>query len=630
MTGLLLLAAHIWGLSLLIFVLHYYSSRFGFAPLMMTLGALTVFTQSQLGIYVEPIPDFLMFVSSNALIPVTLMAILMVYVSNGAVPARLLVYSVMGISVLTLGVLVLYSVYLSLDTAGTFSSVPPDELIPTLNLRVTVGSLVALLTDMFVIAVFYQGVRNYAPKLREEIVIGIALLAALWTDALLFRLVADFGTIDFVDLLPGDVLGKTLSAVILWIPLAYYLTRIAPKMPEHVGSANRRTLDVLFGSFEEIKLTLVRTEAALAKSESERLKEAERLRLISDHINEALWIAGPNSKDYAFYVNPAYEQIWGRSANSVYTDEASFITSLHPEDRERIVAGMHRQREGNYVVEYRIIRPDGSIRWIRDRAFPVHDEKGDIYRIVGIAEDITERQQMEKQKLELAVEREKVKLLKDFIGETSHDLKNPLTSMSLKIESLRRLQDPERIHQQLHHLETLTTRMSKMIDDLVMLTRLENLRELPLVNVDIDRIISEICETMRPIIDEKKLALEFNSQNGEVVMYASSTDLERALANLIDNAVHYTPQGGTVSIQTEMQATEVTIRVADTGMGIPESDQANIFNRFYRGSNARSITGTGLGLAIVKKVVDQHQGQIEVSSVIGKGTTFTIRLPIAT
>jgi two-component system, OmpR family, phosphate regulon sensor histidine kinase PhoR len=131
------------------------------------------------------------------------------------------------------------------------------------------------------------------------------------------------------------------------------------------------------------------------------------------------------------------------------------------------------------------------------------------------------------------------------------------------------------------------------------------------------------------MLDEKKLELSLELKNGEVTMYASATDIERALVNLIDNAVNYTPQGGTIRVQTESREHEVMIRVVDTGIGIPESDQSNIFNRFYRGSNVRGLNGTGLGLAIVKKVVDQHQGQIEVSSVIGTGTTFIMHLPKA-
>ncbi|MFN8376616.1 MAG: ATP-binding protein [Anaerolineae bacterium] len=629
MSSLVLLGLHVWALSVLIFTLHYYSPRFGFTPLLMILGGITVFTQSQLGIFIEPTSDLVMFISSNALVPVILVAVLVIYVANGAAPARMTVFAVMGVSIMTLLLLQLYRVYLSLPNGGTIRTISPDQLIAALDLRITIGSLSAFLIDMFVIAVFYQGVRNYAPRLPEAMVIGIALLAALWTDALVFRFVTDLGRIDFVQFLPGDVVGKTLSVLLLWPPAAYYLTRIAPKLPGHVGSANRRTLDVLFGSFEAIKQELLRTEEALAQSEAERRKEAEYLGLISNNINEALWLVSRGQQDHAFYVNHAYEQIWGRTAPTIYADADAFAASIHPEDRERVLSGLAKQAEGNYNVEYRILRPDGTIRWLRDRTFPVRNERGEYERIAGITEDITERKQLEKQQLELAVEREKVKLLRDFIGEASHDLKNPLTSINLKIEQLRRTADPERQAKHLHDMEMLSRRMSRMIDDLITLARLENLKELKLIRLNLNQMIDDICQLMRPLIDEKKLELALDLKNGEFSMYGSQRDLERALANLIENAVHYTPQGGQVSVQTESQEREVLIRVADTGMGIPEVEQANIFNRFYRASNARSISGTGLGLAIVKKVIDQHQGQIEVTSALGTGTTFVLRLPKA-
>src|SRR5690606_34287848 len=238
------------------------------------------------------------------------------------------------------------------------------------------------------------------------------------------------------------------------------MVRVAPKMPGHVGAKNRKTFELLFGAFEEVKLALIRTEKALEESEVQRKREAQYFRQISENINEALWLTEPN-QHRAIYVNPAYEAIWGRSAESLHMDDQAFFDSIHPEDRERVIAGLPQQFKGGYDVEYRIIRPDGSICWVRDRASPIRDEHGNVYRMAGISEDITGRKEVERQQIELAIERDRVKLLRDFISEASHDLKTPLAAINMKVYHLSKNDDPVKKQDHLRELETPSNRMAR-------------------------------------------------------------------------------------------------------------------------------------------------------------------------
>ncbi len=116
----------------------------------------------------------------------------------------------------------------------------------------------------------------------------------------------------------------------------------------------------------------------------------ERFRQIAETVNEVFWITDPSKNEY-LYVSPAYEKVWGRSAESLYEDPASYVETIHEEDRPRVIAETPKQVQGEYDIEYRVVRPDGSVRWVRDRAFPVQNEAGDVFRVTGIAEDITER-----------------------------------------------------------------------------------------------------------------------------------------------------------------------------------------------------------------------------------------------
>src|SRR5256714_14493115 len=128
------------------------------------------------------------------------------------------------------------------------------------------------------------------------------------------------------------------------------------------------------------------------KQAQEALAESEfRFRQLTENITEAFWLTDP-FKGGMLYISPAYERIWGRSCQALYASPRDWVEAIHPEDRQRVLdAAIAKQARGDYDEEYRIVRPDGSMRWIRDRAFPVSDSEGRVYRIAGVAEDITER-----------------------------------------------------------------------------------------------------------------------------------------------------------------------------------------------------------------------------------------------
>jgi signal transduction histidine kinase len=131
---------------------------------------------------------------------------------------------------------------------------------------------------------------------------------------------------------------------------------------------------------------------------------------------------------------------------------------------------------------------------------------------------------------------------------------------------------------------------------------------------------------MQPLMEAKAVSLTLNLAKTTPCLQADRDDLARALTNLVDNALHYSQQGGQIGIETHVTDQRVVIAISDTGIGIAPEDQPLIFDRFYRAANARAVDpgGTGLGLVIVKKIVEQHGGRIEVSSTVGAGTTFSL------
>lgn len=134
-------------------------------------------------------------------------------------------------------------------------------------------------------------------------------------------------------------------------------------------------------------------KARIADLEHRLLESEELYRQVTDTIDEVFWMTDP-VKNNQLFISSAYERIWGRSCKSLQENPMSFIETIHPQDRDKVLAALPRQAEGTYNIEYRIIHQDGGIRWIRDKAFPLRDSAGEIYRVVGVAQDITENKNL--------------------------------------------------------------------------------------------------------------------------------------------------------------------------------------------------------------------------------------------
>ena len=170
-----------------------------------------------------------------------------------------------------------------------------------------------------------------------------------------------------------------------------------------VGGDQFLTVDTTFGPLFDDAGPVTQVVAsgvdvtARIHSEEARRESELRLRQVVENIHEVFWMTDVEKKRM-IYISPGYERIWRRTCESLYNSPEEWMGAIHPEDRERVQrAAATRQVDGAYDESYRIVQPDGGIRWIRDRAFPVRDENGVVYRIAGVAEDITERKQLEEQ-----------------------------------------------------------------------------------------------------------------------------------------------------------------------------------------------------------------------------------------
>lgn len=224
-------------------------------------------------------------------------------------------------------------------------------------------------------------------------------------------------------------------------------------------------------------------------------------------------------------------------------------------------------------------------------------------------------------------------LRREFVANVSHELKTPLTSIKGLVETLLNgaLDDSPTNRRFVSLIDEDATRLTQLIDDLLALSQIESqgvsLNRSP---VELGPLVESVVASLQPGIGQRRLLVTLGIPSG-LSAQADPDRLRQVLANLIDNAVKYNTEGGTITVSVAPQGGWITMTVADTGIGIPAKDLPRIFERFYRVDKARSreLGGTGLGLSIAKHLVEAHGGTISVQSHPGQGSTFSFTLPLA-
>jgi PAS domain S-box-containing protein len=374
------------------------------------------------------------------------------------------------------------------------------------------------------------------------------------------------------------------------------------------------------------------TEESLRQSE-------ERFRQLAENIHEIVWMKDRRMTE-TIYISPAYEEITGRSCESVYQQPDSWLEAIYAEDRERVQAALEKQLNGEAIVEeYRIVRPDGSIRWIWDRSFPLQNELGEFYRIVGISEDITERKLLEdslrQRTVELQVQNEE---LDAFAHTVAHDLQGPLGPIigfaSLLNEEYTTLADDE-IREFARTIARNGRKMSNIINELLLLAGVRKMKIEP-KPLDMAAIVAEALQRLTGAIEEYQAEIILPAAWPAALGYGPW--IEEVWANYLSNAIKYGGRPPRLELgATEYQTPEgseifqvspgmVRFWVRDNGPGLTSEEQARLFTQFTRLHQVRA-RGHGLGLSIVQRIIKKLGGQVGVESQMGQGSIFSFTLP---
>ncbi len=330
------------------------------------------------------------------------------------------------------------------------------------------------------------------------------------------------------------------------------------------------------------------------------------------------------------FANEAFCRYYGKRHDELI--DSYFKPHVHEDDFQLVRSALKSLGADRQIVtyEHRVILPDGEMRWQQwtDRVFLNDDNTIREYQFVG--KDITELKRMEDERLIATLEREKMRILTDFIAAASHDFRTPLSVINTSAYLLNRVTNVEQRERHFQTIQTQIHNVERLIDGLLMMSRLDRGDVFRAAPLDLNSMIRELEAHRRAHINQSEIVLTLDLAPELPPITGDEEWLYRSLFRLVENAVQYTPEGGTVTIATRATDDRVIVEVRDTGYGIEAKDLPHIFDRLYRGDVHRPTGGQGLGLSIAKKIIDGHNGSIEVESTPGVGSIFRVQLPLNT
>ncbi|MCL6636960.1 MAG: PAS domain-containing protein [Alicyclobacillus sp.] len=291
---------------------------------------------------------------------------------------------------------------------------------------------------------------------------------------------------------------------------------------------------------------------------------------------------------------------------------------VHPDDRDRLRQQLQQLRRRHRAeAEFRILRPDGQIRYLFCAAEVMADSSGIPLRVLGTVQDITERKSFDA----LFVKAEKLASVGELAASVAHEIRNPLTAIKGFIKLLPTA--PPGTEQR--YLDIVNSELDRIESILNELLALAKPQFGPRDRLDLRELLTNVLTRLHVLAQQHHIEVQTRWEAGVPLVMGIAKRLEQALLHVLRNAMEAMPQGGTLQIQLTRRGSGALLRIADTGVGIPHDRLAKLGEPFY----TTKEKGTGLGLAVTYKVIEQHGGTLSIESQVGVGTTVTIWLPAA-
>lgn len=376
--------------------------------------------------------------------------------------------------------------------------------------------------------------------------------------------------------------------------------------------------------------------AARKALELELRASEERYRIIAETISDYAYLfrVEPDGTIVLEWITGAFERITGYSL--AYVQQHGLGDMVLPEDVPQMRAQIATMLATGQPVdgEFRLKNARGEVRWMHVFRKPIRDEaEGRVVRFYGVVQDITERKQAEKQKVALALERERFGILGGFVRDLSHDIRTPLSLIGTSVDLLRRKLDSANQDKAARHLNTIEAQivyLDHQLQSLLSVTQRDHLPRRQFAPVNLNTVTQAVLTDLEENIHSRGLRVNFTPASALPTIYADAEEIRRAVWHLVVNAVSYTDgRDGCVELATCNEGDKVKLIVRDSGIGIAPDDLPHIFEPLFRADRARQIDsgGMGLGLSVVKMIVEAHGGEIAVASELGVGSVFTVTFP---
>lgn len=368
------------------------------------------------------------------------------------------------------------------------------------------------------------------------------------------------------------------------------------------------------------------------RAEDEVRESDERFRQLAENITDVVWISNLAYSRF-LYASPAFESVWGRTCEELYRSADTWTGAIHPADLEALLVLRARIPQHPYDVIYRVLLPNGPVRWIRENGFPVRDGRGEIYRMAGVARDITEYRRLEEQLRQA----QKIDAIGRLTGGIAHDFNNLLSVIlacsSFLLEDLpqgdARREDAGAIKDAAGRAATLTRQLLAFSRKQVLEPRVLNL----------NTVIGGLASILRRMIGQD-IAFKLDADPNLGAVRADPSQLEQVIMNLVVNARDAMPSGGLLTLQTSNAELDqayadahfpiapgryVMFSVSDSGIGMAAEVKEHLFEPFF--TTKEQGKGTGLGLSTSYGIIKQSGGYVWVYSELGRGTVFKVYLP---
>lgn len=377
-------------------------------------------------------------------------------------------------------------------------------------------------------------------------------------------------------------------------------------------------------------------EAELAVRESEH-----RFRQFAEHMPFVVWMSEVNKREL-IYVSSDVQALNGVTSEQLLTDPLAWVATIHPEDRTWVADKLLNARDDELQIELRIVRPDGTVRWVRDHGIGIRDASGEVYMRAGICEDITEQKQMQdeltryREHLEQLVQERTAELIDSqrrladasrlssigtLAAGMAHEINNPLGLIMLSAEQAT-AEFGE--HPLLSEIRELVRRCSRIVRSVLKFARSE---ETERWSVPLAGVIDKACDLARGTCAQAGVEVIRDADMPALCVTGNATELEQVFVNLILNAVHASTGRTPVRLSLQRVGESAVVCVRDDGIGMSREHAARVFDPFF--TTRTDIGGTGLGLSICYGIVKSHGGTIRIDSEPNRGTTVTVELPLA-